>query len=187
LINGSISKKLKGTGHSDVEKICPKCHNLFKVRWNKRNQQFCSRSCSAKSLSIESKESISKNMLGKNSGEKNGMFGKTPSNTKRILVFSNKEKDKNEFFVKSSYEKIYVDLLNRDPLILFFQYEPKEFKVFYKDSNNKRRTYQPDFLINGKEIVEIKNTWNAKLPETLEKEKAFKNQYPNMLFKIIKW
>jgi len=125
-------------------------------------------------------------MKGLNSGKNNGMYGKSPSHTKRILVFSNKHTKKKTFYVRSSYEKIFVDQINENNFIKKFTYEPKNFRVSYKDENGLERTYQPDFLVN-KKIVEIKNKWNAELEETKIKERAFKKTFPNTKYTIIKW
>lgn len=43
-----IRKSLQNRGHEDVEKICPECDKTFKIHWNKRNQVYCSRTCSRK-------------------------------------------------------------------------------------------------------------------------------------------
>ena len=47
-INIKVSKKLKGSGKSDLVLICNYCYNEFKIGWNKRDQKFCSVSCSSK-------------------------------------------------------------------------------------------------------------------------------------------
>ena len=48
LINKKISAKLKGSGHSNIKLICKECNKEFSIDWNKRNQQYCSRSCAGK-------------------------------------------------------------------------------------------------------------------------------------------
>jgi hypothetical protein len=73
-----------------------------------------------------------------------------------------------------------------DNLISNFTYEPKQFKVKYKDEKGIQRTYQPDFLLKN-EIIEIKNKWSAKLKETKIKKEAFKKAFPNIKYQIICW
>src|SRR3990172_5341141 len=46
-INKKVSKTLKGTGHNSVIKKCDWCKKEFKIKWIKRNQKCCSRSCSS--------------------------------------------------------------------------------------------------------------------------------------------
>lgn len=116
-------------------------------------------------------------------GKNNPMYGKTPTNTKRIRVTSTKTKDFS-FLVKSSYEAEYVDLLNNDDSVKSFEYEPRSFRVKYKDKNNISRTYMPDFLVNDK-VIEIKNSWNIKLPDVNEKKEAFNKAFPNTEYQII--
>ena len=65
-------------------------------------------------------------MKGVNAGKNNGMYGKTPKNTKRIKVYSEKHTKNKIFFVKSSYEKKIVDDINNNNSINFFTYEPSK-------------------------------------------------------------
>ena len=44
-INEAVSVKLTGRGNPPVSKECKNCNNKFEVIWRKRNQIFCSRSC----------------------------------------------------------------------------------------------------------------------------------------------
>jgi hypothetical protein len=126
-------------------------------------------------------------MIGKNSGDHNGMYGKTPKNTKNIKVYSEKHTGSKEFIVRSSHEKKFVDIINENKDVIKFTYEPKDFKVKYVDENNIKRTYQPDFLLNDNKITEIKNSWNVTLPETKIKQNAFQKQYPSIEYEIIFW
>jgi very-short-patch-repair endonuclease len=47
-INKSVSDKLKLSGHKPVNKKCKQCKNKFQVKWAKRKQECCSKSCSIK-------------------------------------------------------------------------------------------------------------------------------------------
>lgn len=47
LINEKVSKSLNGRGHEDIKIICEECKKLVQINWRRRNQRFCSRSCSA--------------------------------------------------------------------------------------------------------------------------------------------
>jgi hypothetical protein len=47
-INIKISISLGGRGNKNVKKECQICKTGFEVSWKKRNQVFCSRSCSTK-------------------------------------------------------------------------------------------------------------------------------------------
>ena len=178
-INEKVGKKLK---KEKELKICLECGKEFKPK--KKNQKFCSRKCSSV-ISQKTKEIISKKMKGVNAGSKNGMYGKTPSNTKRIKVFSDKHIKNKKFIVKSSYEAKFVDIINCDINIKSFVYEPKNFRIKYKDENGISRTYLPDFLINNNQIIEIKNKWSANLPETILKAEKFKKTFEDIDYKII--
>ena len=46
--NLKISGALKGRGNPDVNIECKECKSAFKISWSKRDQIFCSRSCSSK-------------------------------------------------------------------------------------------------------------------------------------------
>jgi very-short-patch-repair endonuclease len=47
-INIKVSKKLKGSGNADLILSCKYCYKEFNIGWNKRDQMFCSFSCSSK-------------------------------------------------------------------------------------------------------------------------------------------
>lgn len=181
----SIARKL--SAHKPVINICQYCGKSFSIKWNKRYQKHCCRSCSAKSLSTESRKQISEKMIGKNSGENNAMYGKSPKNTKSITVFSEKHTNKKEFNVRSSHEKRFIDIINQNNDIIAFTYEPQNFKVKYVDEKGINRTYQPDFLLNDNKITEIKNRWNVTLKETKIKEAAFRKQFPLIEYEIVFW
>ncbi len=174
-INEKISKTLTGKGNGPVDLTCSYCNKPFTISWRKRHQKYCSRSCSGKDLPIESRIRISNKMKVINSGENNPMFGKSPKNVKRIKVYSEKHLGDKEFYVRSSYEVSYVELLNNDSNVKSFKYEPIEYKTLYIQ-NGKNRTYQPDFYVteNQKEYVtEVKAEWQKNSEESLTKKNAF--------------
>jgi hypothetical protein len=164
----SLKKKIKTS-------VCSSCKKEFEQKRMENGKWSQRKTCSEICLSERN------SMKGKNTGDSNGMYGVSPENTKRIKVKSEKE-PRIEFYVKSSFEARFISDLNSDAQISNFIYEPKEYRVFYIE-DNKQRTYQPDFLVNGK-VIEIKNPWNAKLEETKIKEKAFRNQFPNIEYEI---
>jgi hypothetical protein len=59
--------------------------------------------------------------------------------------------------------------------IIFESAQKKSFRIAYKNYEGMDRTYQPDFLINGKILIEIKpkKLWNT-LSVKLKKEAAEK-------------
>jgi hypothetical protein len=177
-----ISKSLMGKEpiNKSIKKnyFCKKCNKKL----YKKNKSYLCKNCTYKSE--EFKNLLSFKLKGNNLGDKNGMYGKSPKHTRKIKVYSNKNIGEKEFIVRSSYEKIFIEKLNEDKSVDFFKYEPKEYRTEYI-SEGLKRTYQPDFLINGKEIIEIKNKWNITLEETKIKERAFRNKFPLIPYKII--
>lgn len=173
-INAKVSKKLKKSDEPYI-KICPVCKEKFRA--NKKRQICCSRNCSSRNMSVETKNKIRQKMIGVNAGDKNGMYGKSPKNTKNIEVYSEKHLHQKHLKVRSTFEKRFIDELNNDIKVINFIYEPKKFKVKYIDENGVKRTYQPDFLVNENKIVEIKNKWNVTLEETRIKEDAFRKSF----------
>lgn len=173
-----IRKKLEGVNRGGKKYFCLDCEKPLR----RKSKWGSCRKCLYKN--DEYKKVLSIALKGINKGSKNGMFGVSPKHTKPILVFSKKHTKDENFKVRSSYEKKYVDVINNDPSIYSFTYEPKKFQTFYIDSSMNERSYQPDFLINDNLIIEIKNGWNVTLPETKEKEIAFKNKH-KIKYKII--
>ncbi len=172
-INEKISKSLT---KEPLIKVCEKCKKDFKA---KRSSRFCSRSCKSKSLSAESRNKISEKMKIINAGENNPMFGKSPKNTKRILVYSDKHNGAKNFYVRSSYEELYVKELNESETVVSFIYEPVMFKCNYV-SDNKKRTYQPDFFVTEQTktyVTEVKAKWQKDSEDTIQKKTAFINSF----------
>ena len=181
-INIKLSKFYEDKKPELIQKICQykDCGKTYTINYTKaKSSKFCSRSCAAKGISIETRLAISNKMKGVNSGEKNGMYGKSPKNTQRILVYSLKHIGNTEFFVRSSYERDFVKEINENENIISFEYEPKIYKCKYV-LDSKNRTHQPDFLINEKiseYVVEVKDEWTMGLDETKAKEQSFKENF----------
>jgi len=178
-INAKISKAFLGRGNGSVELTCVYCQKSFNVSWSKRHQKTCSRSCSSKNLSIDSRNKISEKMKVINAGENNPMFGRSPKNTKRIKVYSDKHLGEKEFYVRSTYEAAYVELLDKSGDVKSFVYEPIEYKTQYVQ-NGKTKTYQPDFYVTESQVVyvtEVKAEWQKNSKESLLKKEAFLNNH----------
>lgn len=184
-INIRVSQKMKGNNpwnkgktkiysEDTLKKMSDSAKKFFKENpgeSSRRNKRPCS---------TETKIKLSEKMIGKNTGEKNGMYGKKPKNTQRIKVYSEKHLNSKIFVVRSTYEKDYIELLNKDNNVISFKYEPKEYRCNYILSG-KKRTYQPDFLVNEVKkqyVVEVKAKWMLENEETIIKEKTFKETYP---------
>ena len=76
-------------------------------------------------------------------------------------VFSSKNIENCEFWVRSSFEVAAVALLDKDPLVSQFVYEP----VF----NYEGRKCLPDFLVtyldNSQKLIEVKASWRLDIPK----------------------
>lgn len=102
----------------------------------------------------------------------NGMYDFTESNKKISETITNKylnneflwckgtyysTKMNKNFNYRSSWEKAYMEILDNDDNIIFWDYEP--FSIPYK-LNEKQKRYIPDFIItlndNSKKLIEIK-------------------------------
>jgi hypothetical protein len=80
-----------------------------------------------------------------------------------------------EFETKSTYETKYVEILEADPDVVRFVYEP--FKIQYHYGKKKRkRNYIPDFLVEysdgREELIEIKPKKLLSMPKNQAKIKA---------------
>jgi hypothetical protein len=76
-------------------------------------------------------------------------------------VFSSKNIESCEFWVRSSFEVAAVALLDEDPSVSRFVYEP----IF---SHNNRKCV-PDFLVtytdNSQRLIEVKASWRLRIPK----------------------
>jgi len=164
-----------------------------------------------KKCSEETKKKISQTRIkrGSSKGKNNPMFGKKHSNksreqmsktkTQKILngeysgwfckgkFFSNKMNK--EIPYRSSWEKVVIEMLNKDPSVKSFEFEPLSISYIYS-VENRNRYYIPDFLIeynNGvKKMVEVKPSFYLNYQINKDKFKAAKEycRRRNILFEI---
>ena len=141
----------------ELYRICPNCddkieyNNEMNLRRANKNNSFCSK-CLPKKRS---------NDFGlKFKGEKNPMYGKTPTHPKPIYY--------GDMCLKSSYEMEFVNRL--EFLNIKFEYEPKRFKL-----TKINKTYVPDFYLPEYDLwVEIKGWIKEK---DIEKITLIKEEY----------
>tara|TARA_R110001606_G_C15284381_1_gene640881 strand:- start:332 stop:1042 length:711 start_codon:yes stop_codon:yes gene_type:complete len=157
-INKKVSKSLSGRGNGKVEIECKKCGKLVLRDWNRRQQKFCSKSCSAIFLNAlpETREKLSKARI------KAIKEGKT---NHRSIKCEYKYKD-HLIECDSKIEYACLDYFEKKLNATFMQRCNEVIEYF--DGGQKRR-YLPDFLIQVGEveyIVECKSyagkTLNAK-------------------------
>ncbi|GJQ44106.1 MAG: hypothetical protein JETCAE03_36040 [Ignavibacteriaceae bacterium] len=175
-INEKVSQKLLNKTYLErIIKSCIVCNSSFESI-KKYNIKTCGRQqCKNQSRSITQKN------ISKNVGDKNPMYGKSPSHTKRYEFFSKKNNCK--IICKSTYELRALNLLENDKEIIKYEYEP--FHIPY----DKKHSTIPDFLItykNSIKLIEVKPTSHLKLWNNDIKINAMK-QYckkHNFLFDI---
>lgn len=135
-INEKVRKKLTGSGREDVQKECPVCNKTFSLRWGKRKQKTCSRTCGS--------------TLGNSYPEKKERI--------RNARFAEIEKGNVGYGIKCQINGVRCDsALEYAFLKKYWEENPnaviERFKGFLSDGVTK---YQPDFLIDQKVIVEVK-------------------------------
>jgi len=152
-INKKVSESLKGRGNDNIKIICKNCLTTFEITWNKRNSQFCSRSCAAiyKNSQPKHLENLSiKRIKSIINGNVNN-FG-----TKMIFEFNKKQ-------IKCD-SKIEYSCLDYFVKLGATEIERCEFFIKYLDENKIRR-YNPDFKIKIDSkiyIVEAKSYMSIK-------------------------
>jgi hypothetical protein len=93
-INEKVREKLIGIV---LDKNCLVCNTLFSVRWNKKDQKTCSRSCADK-IRNKSQEFREK---AKENGRKGGLNSKQGKRSKNEIYFAN--------FCKEKFHKVLVN------------------------------------------------------------------------------
>ena len=144
---------------------------------------YCSVECAHKCDEFRNKISISQ--IGKNSGEKNGMFGKPPSHKKYMGGFFYSVKNNKQIHYRSSYELKAMEILEKDLNVYSYNYEP--YSIKYR--NGKRSTiidFEIFYIDKNKKIVEVKptrliNKWNNNEKIQAVKEYCEKNK---ILFEV---
>ena len=163
--------------------ICKCCQQEFDTVL--KNRIYCSQTCSNKNHSVETRSKHSKIMSVKFKGTANPMYGKSPSNVKRIIF--NSLKNNSIFVLRSSYEVLACQKFENDNRILYYEYEP--FSIPYLDTNNDHRTYTPDFKLVYADkifIVEVKplkmmNLWNNPLKIKILSDYCNENNYEMLI------
>jgi hypothetical protein len=153
-INKKVSESLTGRGNGDVKIVCKNCSSTFEINWNRRDSQFCSRSCVAvyKNSQPEYIENLSIKRI------KNIIDGKVNNyGTKMIYEFNNKKircDSKIEYCCLDYFEKLGA-----------IEIERCDFFIEYLDGEKIRR-YNPDFKIKMESnvyIVEAKSYMAIKI------------------------
>ncbi len=144
-INKKVSNKLKNSGNLPIKKICEKCQKEFVVRWKKRNQKFCSLTCSANGrFTDELREHLSLK-LSKIRSDGNFHF----NSIKNIFIFNNKEircdSLKERYSLEGIIKKFDDNIIDINRSEIFIKYQ-------YKDKN---KYFNPDFLITLKDNKKI--------------------------------
>jgi len=89
------------------------------------------------------------------------------SYTKKGHFFSHK--NNKTFFYRSSWEEIFMQQLEKDSVVDFYDVESLVIKYMFEGGMHR---YIPDFLINGSRIVEIKPKFRLTEPKVIAKAKA---------------
>jgi len=97
-INEKVSKKLTGSGHSNVENICMNCGNKFIINYANRHQKYCSKKCAAIFIANTEK--------GKNQRRINGLKS-SKSQSRRSL---------NEIYFSELCNKKFKNVLTNKPI-----------------------------------------------------------------------
>ena len=182
------SRKCSGEfkSHEEVEIICKNCKNEFTVPWNRRNQQFCNKSCAnsgefnvaknpetAKKISDIMAEKIVNGEFPYQYGYESGYFESKKCNIK--------------MFYRSSYELKACEMFEKNPNVIFFNTEPLAIKYVFE---NQERNYIPDFIVQYKDgtekIIEIKPKCFTNNKQVLAKEEYAKLycEKRNMIYEI---
>jgi len=139
-INKKVSEKL--TKYGDIKLTCKNCEKEFMINYRKKNQKFCSISCSikfrdtGKISSDKTREKISNSIKELYKNGKNVLGGKTKWYTYKNIK------------VQGTYELrtcIILDLLKDKGDIYDWDYTGD--RISYRDINNKNRTYLLDFKV----------------------------------------
>lgn len=138
-INNAVSLKLQNTGHSDIEKICPICEEVFFAKWNKRTQTCCSKSCSLKLRGGWEKLSADRWSIINRNSHANGHNVSHGGNTKWF--------EHNGIKVQGSYELRTCKILDAWKGIKIKNWEYTSDRIPYVKLDGKIHTYLLDFKV----------------------------------------
>lgn len=119
-------------------------------------------------LGLQKWQEHSQNLIGKTSGEKNGMFGKVPPKGAGG-GFGGWYKS---WFFRSLLELSFMINYIEKNSIEWVSAEAAQYGIPYIDENEKTSTYFADFLLNTRTLVEIKPKGLRNSSSVLLKEKA---------------
>ena len=168
-----ISEKIKKIKHKDKIKLnCKKCKKEFEVVFNRRHQEFCSRSCSSiwreKNNKIEKREFKRKKII-KNDNDKTFIYsleypvgnvryiGKSDFPEKRLKRHIQEAKRRNK-----SHKDKWINSLNEIPILKIIEevfYSEWHFKEIYWIKSFKEKGYK---LVNGTDGGEGSNGFQGK-------------------------
>lgn len=120
--------------------------------YGKTNKEYCFNAWQKKGLTLEECKEKYEHLFDNRNlfGEKNGMYGK-PSPEKSGYGINGWYRG---IHFRSLLELSYIVYLDENK-ISWVGAEGK-IRIKYFDTNNKAKTYSPDFIINEKEVIEVK-------------------------------
>jgi hypothetical protein len=125
-------------------------------------------------------ESYVKKQSENSKGSNNAMYGKSPAHSAG-LGYAGKYKG---WYFRSILELSYMIKVIEKYNIDWERGELHKFRCFYKKENGLEATYAPDFVINGKYVIEIKPKFAVKYNEyKFEKARNFFKE-KDMKFKV---
>lgn len=82
-----------------------------------------------------------------------------------------------QLFYRSGYERQYMEKLDANENVAWYEYEPRSVSVTYEFEGQKK-IYRPDFLVQyvdgTKRLIEIKSTWTVTFERTKAKLEALR-------------
>lgn len=83
-----------------------------------------------------------------------------------------------EVFYRSGYERQYMEQLDADESVAWYEYEPRSVRITYEFEGAKK-IYKPDFLVQyvdgTKRLVELKSTWTITFERSRAKLEALRS------------
>lgn len=183
------------SGQTRYEKRLLKCLNCGKeetINESDRREKYCSQEC----YKEHDKERLAiwAPQMGRDNAEKisdtktknwiNGKYDNSPKFSYAQGKYLSTKMNR-EMVYRSSWEKQYMEYLDKSSEVVFFENE--KIRIPYEGTDNHRRNYIPDFRINGIKIVEIKpNRFKDSAINALKFAAARKYcEENNMIFEVI--